>query len=308
MKMWSKEEVEYLENNWGMKSIKTMSKTLNRTEKAILQKRNRLKLGAFLNNGDYITFNQLLKTVGYKSNDTTRNAWTKRGLPLSNKKVNNNSFKVIQIDKFWKWAEENQTFLDFSRFIRFSLGKEPSWVEPKRQRDIINNINKKKRWTRDEDEKLIFLVKEYKYNCTEIAERLQRSENSIRSRLGRLGVKFRPIKKMEIYRWTEEEIKILIELIKKGYDYKTIQRKLTTKTVGAIKAKLYSIYNTGDLDKIKKDIDKIQKFEVSSNKRWTEEEKQILEDMTWEGYSTKEIQQYLPNRSMAAIRKQKTRM
>ena len=113
---------------------------------------------------------------------------------------------------------------------------------------------------------------------------------------------------MEIYRWTEEEIKILIELIKKGYDYKTIQRKLTTKTVGAIKAKLYSIYNTGDLDKIKKDIDKIQKFEVSSNKRWTEEEKQILEDMTWEGYSTKEIQQYLPNRSMAAIRKQKTRM
>ena len=55
----------------------------------------------------------------------------------------------------------------------------------------------------------------------------------------------------------------------------------------------------------KDDIDKIQEFKVSSNKRWTDEEKQILKDMTWEGYSTKEIQQYLPNRSMEAIKTKK---
>jgi hypothetical protein len=307
MRIWTNEEIEYLKTNWGIKSIPTMSKVLNRSEKAISIKRSKLKLGAFLDNGDYITLNQLIKVVGYNSNRNTRNAWIRRGLPLTSKKVNNNSFKVIKIDKFWKWAEENQTFLDFSKFIRYSLGKEPQWVEAKRQRDIINNIHKKKRWTQNEDEKLIFLVKQYKYNYAEIAEIMQRTENSIRSRLNRLNIKTRPIiKEEDTFRWTDEEKQILTKLIKEGYDYKTIQRKLPKKTAGAIRNKLYSIYGTGNLDKIKKDdIDKIQEFKVSSNKRWTDEEKQILKDMTWEGYSTKEIQQYLPNRSMEAIKTKK---
>lgn len=309
MKRWSKEEVEYLKTNWGMKSIKTMSKALNRSENAISLKKNKLKLGAFLDNGDYITFNQLLKILGCSINVNIKNAWIRRGLPLIYKKVNNKKFKVVKIDKFWEWAEENQTYLDFSNFIRFSLGKEPSWVEPKRQRDIFNDIQKKKRWTKDEDEKLIFLVQQYKYGYTEIAHRLKRTEGAIAHRLKQLDIKFRPIMQEEVSKWTDEEIKKLTDLIKEGYDYKTIQNKfITNRTASAIRSKLYNIYGTGDLDKIKKDIDKIQKFRVSSNKKWTEEEKQIVADMTWQGYSTKEIQKYLPNRSTEAIRKQKTRM
>lgn len=306
--MWTKEEVEYLKTNWGIKSIPTISKALNKSETAISMKKYKLKLGAFLDNGDYITFNQLLKIVGYNTNTNIKNSWIRRGLPLISKKVNKNSFKVIKIDKFWEWAELNQSFLDFSNFKRFSLGKEPKWVEAKRQRDIINDINKKKRWTKDEDEKLIFLVKQYKYNCTEIADRLKRSESSVAHRLKQLDIKYRPVIQEEISRWTDEEIKKLISLIKEGYDYKTIQNKfITNKTIAAIRNKLYRIYGTGDLDKIKGKKEKTQEFK-SSNKKWTDEEKQILEDMIWEGLSIKEIQKHLPNRSIEAIRKQIYRM
>ena len=54
-------------------------------------------------------------------------------------------------------------------------------------------------------------------------------------------------------------------------------------------------------------LQKTQEFK-SSNKKWTDEEKQILEDMIWEGLSIKEIQKHLPNRSIEAIRKQIYRM
>ena len=90
-------------------------------------------------------------------------------------------------------------------------------------------------------------------------------------------------------------------------DIKTIQQKLPNKTAGAIRNKLYRIYGTGDLDKIKGKKEKTQEFK-SSNKKWTEEEKQILEDMIWEGLSIKEIQKYLPNRSIEAIRRKMKRL
>ena len=54
-------------------------------------------------------------------------------------------------------------------------------------------------------------------------------------------------------------------------------------------------------------VNDIVEHEKERNDRLVEE-KQILEDMTWEGLSIKEIQKHLPNRSIEAIRKQIYRM
>ena len=56
MRLWTEEEVTYLRDNWGVTSIKTISRVLNRSERAISMKKYELNLGAFLENGDYITF------------------------------------------------------------------------------------------------------------------------------------------------------------------------------------------------------------------------------------------------------------
>ena len=60
---WTAEENEYLSENWGVVSVKTMCKRLERTEASILTQKNKLGLGAFLDGGDYITLNQLLAAV-----------------------------------------------------------------------------------------------------------------------------------------------------------------------------------------------------------------------------------------------------
>lgn len=304
-KPWTKDEVTYLTESWGMKSLKTISERLNRSKNAILMKKQKLGLGAFLDNGDYITVNQLVKTIGYNNSSKVIKTWMKKQLPTINKKVNNNSFKIIKIDDFWKWAEANKTYLDFSKFERHSLGKEPKWVEEKRQRDIMNSQYKRRNWTKDDDEKLLFLVNQHKYDYTEISERMQRSEIAIQHRLTKLNVKARPITKdQNVLRWTDEEVKKLIKLIKEGYDYKTIQNKfITNKTVTSIKSKIFRIYETSDLDKVRTIIDK-KGCTISSRKKWTSEERQLLEDMVWEGWSYKDIQKALPGRSLDAIKKQ----
>lgn len=62
-KNWTKEEDLYLEEYWGVKSIATIAKNLGRTKDAIMVRKNRLGLGRFLDNGEYITYSQLLKAL-----------------------------------------------------------------------------------------------------------------------------------------------------------------------------------------------------------------------------------------------------
>ena len=116
----------------------------------------------------------------------------------------------------------------------------------------------KRLWTENEDERLIFLVKQYKYNCTEIAEKMQRSENSIRHRLHRLKIKTRPVAKevKKTEKWTKEEVDTLKELIKKGYDYEMIQSFIPNRTEKALRRKIYAIYGTGNLEKARKEGDR----------------------------------------------------
>lgn len=60
---WSEEEKIYLEENWGTKSITTLSKKLNRSRNAIEVQKNRMGLGRFLDNGDYVTYSQLMQAL-----------------------------------------------------------------------------------------------------------------------------------------------------------------------------------------------------------------------------------------------------
>ena len=104
---WTKEEIYYLSDKYGQTSIKQIAKNLNRTQSAVRNKITRLKLGKFLENGDYIVFNQLKIALGYSGSGSYMNkSWIKdRGLPVHRKKVENNYFTVIKIDEFWKWAD-----------------------------------------------------------------------------------------------------------------------------------------------------------------------------------------------------------
>ena len=69
--------------NWGNLSIKAIAKKLNRSENAIEVRKNRLGLGSFLENGEYITFYLLMQTIlggknpSYQMQDTKKETLSK---------------------------------------------------------------------------------------------------------------------------------------------------------------------------------------------------------------------------------------
>lgn len=250
-KKWTKEDLEYLEDKWGVNSITNICDKLGRTESAIRLKAYRLGLGRFTENGDYITFNQLIKSFGLdNSHSYKRTGWIKRrGLPVKSKLIKERRVNVVNLKEFWRWAEKNKNSIDFSNLPRYELGKEPVWVEQKRQYDIqLKTKFKTTPWTSKEDEYLKFLLKQFKYSYSEISSRLCRTVGSIERRIVDLKLKERPIKADNSVKWKDEEIKELSQYIELGMGYELMSERLG-KSSKALRGKVYRLYGTENLDK-----------------------------------------------------------
>lgn len=254
---WTQAEKDYLEEMWGILSIPTLAKNLGRSEGAISNMRERLNLGAWLDSGEYVTVNQVLLALtgncvqGYHSISWIKN----RGFPVKYKRRNKQRFKVVYLDDFWKWAEENKQFLDFSRFEEHSLGKEPAWVMQKRREDCERAQKiKVTPWTPLEDEMLRSLLKKHKYTCPELSEKLRRTEGAIVRRISELKLKERPVRAEKNNLWTQEQIDTLGRLIKAGCKYETIHEQIPDKSTKAIRGYVFRCYLTENLCKVRKII------------------------------------------------------
>ena len=250
---WTKQEEEYLVENWGTLSVGTIAKNLNRSENAVVVRKCKLGLGSFLESGDYITWNQLHIALGIGTADSYKMiSWVKnRNFPIHTKRVNNNSFKVVYLDEWWEWAEKNRDLLDFSKFEENLLGEEPQWVKEKRKHDV-EKAHKyiMTPWTKTEDDKLMFLVAKQKYTYDDLSKILRRTNGAIQRRLCDLGVKDRPIKVDNHTRWTDDDFYRLGELIKSGYGYDLIAEEIG-KSSKACRGRVYQMYLTENLDKVR---------------------------------------------------------
>ena len=247
MPVWSKEQVEYLEDKWGSLSITTIAKNLNRSVNAVKIKAYKLGLGRHLHSGDYITLNQLCKALGLGQSYTENfKRWSNNGLPVKKKKVINNSFRVIYLKDFWKWAEPNKMLINFSRVERHILGPEPAWVDEKRKADFLAGQYKKTPWTPAEDALFIQMLKAYRYSYREISIKLKRTEGALKRRMKDLGLKQRPLRADNHNPWTDEEIKILVDLYYKGYISEVMAEKIPRSAL-AINGKIERMIKDGEL-------------------------------------------------------------
>lgn len=251
-KNWTKEECYYLEEKWGTNSIETIANELGRTKGAVIQKASKLGLGAYLENGEYITFNQLVVALGITGGTGYMSiSWIKnKKFPIKYKTVRECKFKVVYLNDFWKWADKNRTMIDWSKVEKNILGAEPEWVELQRKADYFrSNKVKTTPWTQGEDENLESLLKLFKYNYRELSEILRRSEGAIQRRILDLNLKERPLKADNHIKWEKEEFNLLAEMIKKGFSYELMSDKLK-KSAKAIRGKIYTMYLTENLDKV----------------------------------------------------------
>lgn len=251
---WTKEEVEYLKEKWENVSIPILAKKLNRSVNAVKLKAGRLNLGPMLENGAYVTLNQLaIALTGKNFSSYCKKSWIEnRGMPVHNKKVIKNTFKIVYLDEFWKWAEKNRSFLDFSKMETLTLGKEPEWVNEQRKKDYTSNaLQRKDKWTPYEDDKLRYLLKQQKYGYAEVAEILHRSEGAIQRRCADLGIRERPVKADICGNlWTDDMYRIIAKGIKNGDSYSLIANRIG-KSEKAVRGKVYNKYLTESADKVR---------------------------------------------------------
>lgn len=216
-KAWTTEEIDYLENKWGIVTVSYIAKKLGRTETSITLKAQRMKLGSRLA-GEYVTFNELLTALGLQgSYSWLRDKYiNKNGLPAKRK----GKYLIIKIDDFWKWAEQHKQILNFCHFEENMLGKEPEWVKEKRKADLSNprKVNNNRPWSKEDDALLIQKTKSCRYTYKDLSKDLRRTENAIKRRLYDLGVPYRPIPMDTHIKWTDEENNKMMELYKKGFD------------------------------------------------------------------------------------------
>jgi hypothetical protein len=247
-KKWTAEEEEYLQDNWGIKSVKTIANHLQRSENAVIVRVNRLHLPPHLQYGTRVTFSQFWSIIhGYKR--TGGEAYAKErlkkyGFPFHKQTVrgrNGKKFTMVDIDEFWKFAKKHQYLFDFSKFEKGGLGAEPDWVENKRRVDMDNKCKiKKSPWTKGEDDKLKRMLKK---GCTytDIAHDLCRTEAAVKRRLQTLDIKERPARTEE-RAWTEEEAQKLVEMAQKGCSWETIGVELNRSALG-VRGKYERILN-----------------------------------------------------------------
>lgn len=219
MRYWTKEEVEFLTDNWGQSSVPNLSKKLDRTHSAIIQKAKKLKLGPFLEAGGYITLSQLMICLrGSKGSTSTINQWVDKGLPVKSKRIVTQRVRIIYLKDFWEWAEDYRTMIDFSKLDPLILGAEPLWVKEQRRADIEETLYfKKTPWTKSEELKLKTLLESYRYSYRDLSQALKRTEGAIKRKVIDLGIKARPIKAYTHDKWSDEDTDTLIDLYNKGY-------------------------------------------------------------------------------------------
>ena len=253
-KEWTAEEKALMEDKWGTVSIKPIARILGRSVNSVKIMASRLGLGAVLESGDYITLNQLFVAVtGSKGGSGyAMTSWVKnRHLPVHTKRVVNCKFRVVYLDEFWKWAEKNRSFIDFSKMEPLALGKEPDWVADQRKKDFrAFAIQRKDPWTAEDDSRLKMLMSQNKYGYAELSEMLHRSCGAIQRRILDLGIKERPIRAGNDSRWTDEDFEILADGIRNGESYTMIGNRIG-KSEKAVRGKVYFDYLTEKADKVR---------------------------------------------------------
>lgn len=192
---WTEAEKQYLADNWGTISLKTIAKNLGRSEAAVTNMKVRMGLGAFLDSGGYVSYCQLLKALYGLDNAQCAYRILKRGggIPVRKKRVNRCTFRIVYLDEFWEWAEENKNLLDFSKLEENALGAEPDWVKRKRKLDYqIAGRYITAPWTEAEDKRLDRLVREGRYTVDQLSDIFHRTEQAVKRRIYDLCIDVRP--------------------------------------------------------------------------------------------------------------------
>lgn len=236
---WTKEEADYLQDKWGVISIRAIANHLEKSVNAVKLKAQRLGLGDPRMNFEGITICQLGKAIGREY--STLKTWMQRyGMPVKKKIFAQESrVLIISYSDFWKWAEQYKELMNFAKMEPNILGAEPEWVKVKRKADQMKSQKTEQAiaWTPEEDQRLVQVLQTKNMTYPDVARLFDRSESAVRRRLRDLGVKLRPASLDNHIKYSPAEVERLLQMAEQGHSYETIGRELGKSALG-IRGKL----------------------------------------------------------------------
>lgn len=231
-KLWTDEEIEFLEQHAGKMMIPTLAKRISeefgneRTAKGVHTKLKRLGITNMLQETGRITAHELANLVGVDYRTMRR--WIDKGLLTYVRRtvVYKTKHYLISAENFWEFAEKHKDRVNFLRIKPNSIIPEPEWVEGERKKEYYSVPKKqRKKWDAEEDNVLISM-KKAGYSMKEISQRLKRSVTSVQSRKELLISQGRLPYDQILLRWTEEELETFYRLEEQGYTDKQIAYEL----------------------------------------------------------------------------------
>ena len=185
---WTDEEVNLMQDLWGTYTIPQIAKRLNRSVHAVKVKSTRLGLGRFVNSSQYLTANQVANLLHVDIHAVT-DVWIPNGLRFKWKApAGGRKFRHIRMEDLTEWLRNNPDRWDSRRVELFALGQEPDWLKEKRKADILLPANRRKKWTPEEDARLVALFRRGGKTYAEIGQEMNRSAESVERRVSRLDV------------------------------------------------------------------------------------------------------------------------
>lgn len=230
MRRWSGEEVEVLKEHYGVSPMRTVCELLiSRTEASINSKASKLGLSV-KDAGENLTVTDFC--LATEISRSTVEYWIKEcGFPTKKAKSTNEKYRKIKPVNFWIWAEENKHRIQWNDFPKYCLGKEPKWVDEIRKAST-GKITKRRAWSSWEISELEYLLNQERYTYPELSKKLNRTQGAIKRKIYDLELPWPMYLPKNSKKYTEEEIKVSVEMYESGYPLAKIAEKMNRSEMG----------------------------------------------------------------------------
>ena len=183
-KKWSKEEDEYLKENWGRLKIESIAKELRRSKRAIeTRSYSILKLGQQM---QWYSLREVSEMIGVNK-DTIRKRIIKYDLPHYRAKTKQKPYMLGE-DHIRFFLRHNQDVWHYDNLTIDLFNRKDKWLVDKIEKDKLKTKKHKKTWTDEEDAIMLDRLKRG-YSYEEISKEIGRTEQGVYGR-HRFGHRF----------------------------------------------------------------------------------------------------------------------
>jgi transposase len=173
-KDWTPEEEAYLEKSYDKRGVPFIAKKLKRTKNSVKRKAQSMGMNAYI--GEKLYVKALARC--FDCDSSVINRWiSKYNLPHSIVIRGQATCKLIEQDKFWKWAEQHQDLIPWSKYDIGTILPEPEWVR-KKIREYSYKNNRKS--ISDYDILSVVSLRRKGYTFPQISKELGRTLDSVK--------------------------------------------------------------------------------------------------------------------------------